>query len=209
MHTPLNELSLNLQEAIFAYLVANSSTKLNHIFEHLKHQGVLLQLDDNPEQNLFKTNFLVMNALFNLQKEVHTLGYTLSIDSIFITLNTYKTNQVETIKTPLANYYLDFTNFEIESHKIEALLTSFWQRDLAHQPASKSEIESALKTLGLTKKVTLKEVKRAWYKIALNYHPDKFYNGDDTHFKTANNAYKILTKHMKSKDRNDDKPGST
>jgi molecular chaperone DnaJ len=56
--------------------------------------------------------------------------------------------------------------------------------------------------LGLTKKATTEDIKKAYRKLAMEYHPDKT-NGDkdkEELFKEISNAYKILTDPIKRKD---------
>lgn len=51
--------------------------------------------------------------------------------------------------------------------------------------------------LGLTKNASQEEIKKAYRKLALKYHPDKC--GDDTMFKKLNEAYQILSNPTKKK----------
>lgn len=50
--------------------------------------------------------------------------------------------------------------------------------------------------LGLSKCATLEDVKKAYKRLALQYHPDKN-NGDDSKFKQINEAYQILSDPIK------------
>jgi DnaJ-class molecular chaperone len=58
-----------------------------------------------------------------------------------------------------------------------------------------NQIEEARKLLGLGESATLKEIKRAYRKLAHRYHPDK-HSGDDSvengTMKQLNQAYKLL-----------------
>jgi len=51
--------------------------------------------------------------------------------------------------------------------------------------------ENFYKTLGVDKKASQDEIKRAYRKLALQHHPDK--GGDDIEFKKINEAYQILS----------------
>ena len=48
------------------------------------------------------------------------------------------------------------------------------------------------KTLGVEKKASKEEVKKAFHKLAHKYHPDK-QGGDEAKFKEINEAYQILS----------------
>lgn len=52
--------------------------------------------------------------------------------------------------------------------------------------------KESLQILGLKKEFTLTDLKKAYYKKALLYHPDKSNTKDDTMFKKINSAYQFL-----------------
>ncbi|KAI7887558.1 uncharacterized protein EV154DRAFT_567349 [Mucor mucedo] len=56
--------------------------------------------------------------------------------------------------------------------------------------------KSHYKTLGVTENATSSEIRKAYYKLAKNYHPDKNRNGTEK-FKEISNAYEILSDHDK------------
>ena len=47
-------------------------------------------------------------------------------------------------------------------------------------------------TLGVNKGATKEEIKKAFYKLAHKYHPDKK-GGNETKFKEVNEAYQVLS----------------
>ena len=55
------------------------------------------------------------------------------------------------------------------------------------------------KILGIDEKATQTEIKSAYRKLSLKYHPDKN-NGDDTQFKKINEAYQQLSDPNKRKE---------
>lgn len=60
-----------------------------------------------------------------------------------------------------------------------------------------------LNILGLKASYTKQQLKKAYYKKALLYHPDKSKNKDDSEFKKINEAYQYLTYHLENKDLNE------
>ncbi|KAI7887569.1 uncharacterized protein EV154DRAFT_484948 [Mucor mucedo] len=54
--------------------------------------------------------------------------------------------------------------------------------------------KSHYKTLGVTENATSSEIRKAYYKLAKTYHPDKNPNGTEK-FKKISNAYEILSDH--------------
>ncbi|WP_372770786.1 DNA-J related domain-containing protein [Pseudoalteromonas sp.] len=196
MENSLESISFSLQQAIFDLLLQSPTCKLNHIFSHLKEIQLLISLDKDPEQNLFKQNFLVMNALFNLQTDANALGYAVVIDSINIQLMRYQENQLSDNNATLANYYLDLSNIVISNEEIKSLLDSFWHYYTAHNHFELHDVNGAFEVLGLPNNATLKQVKHAWYKIALASHPDKTASHNSDNYLAANSAYQTLIKHF-------------
>lgn len=196
LNSNFEALSLALQQAILATLLQCPNCKLNALFNQLKQQKLLHTLDSNPEQNLFKQNFLVMNALFNLQHDAKALGYSLTIESINIKLVKCQENQVTNHNPALSEYYLDFNNIAISNDEISQLLDNFWQYYAEHSTLTSDDLTTAFNTLGLARDANLKQVKRAWYKIALASHPDKQANQHTSDYIKANHAYQLLVKHF-------------
>ena len=197
LHTELKELSSLLQDEIFHFLLQNTQTKLHHLFSHLKQIHLLHDLDTNAEQNLFKHNFIVMNALYHLQQDAKQLGYGLIIDSIDISLKPYQANQLQQSDNKLAAYYLDFTNINVTNSEIDTLLNHFWQHYIIHKPIEISKLKKARSVLGVPEDATLKQLKKSWHQFALNNHPDKTADSNSAQFNVVYDAYKLLLQHYK------------
>eukprot|EP00834_Sanchytrium_tribonematis_P003378 NODE_128_length_17019_cov_0.764480.p9 type:complete len:262 gc:universal NODE_128_length_17019_cov_0.764480:4941-5726(+) len=60
-------------------------------------------------------------------------------------------------------------------------------------------MKNPYKILGVSKTATKKEIKKAYYKLSLKYHPDKL-DGKDEKFKEVVVAYKVLTEHRDAYD---------
>lgn len=60
-----------------------------------------------------------------------------------------------------------------------------------------------LNVLGLKSSYNEQELKKAYYKKALLYHPDKTKNNDDSEFKKVNEAYQYLKYYLENKDFNE------
>src|SRR5574344_2167556 len=54
-------------------------------------------------------------------------------------------------------------------------------------------------TLGVSKSASKDEIKKAFYKLAAKYHPDKK-DGDEAKFKEINEAYQVLSNDQKRKE---------
>lgn len=61
-------------------------------------------------------------------------------------------------------------------------------------------------TLGVDEKASVEEIKKAFRKLSLKYHPDKN-NGDDTMFKEINEAYSVLGDNDKRREYDDMRRG--
>jgi DnaJ-class molecular chaperone len=108
----------------------------------------------------------------------------------------YQENQLSDNNATLANYYLDFSNIVISTEEIKSLLDNFWHYYTAQCILEQSDINGAFEVLGLPNNANLKQVKRAWYKIALASHPDKTSSHNSDNYLAANDAYQTLIKHF-------------
>jgi DnaJ-class molecular chaperone len=62
--------------------------------------------------------------------------------------------------------------------------------------------------LGISKSSNVKEVKKAYYRLAMKYHPDRNRGSDDTKFKEINEAYMKIINNNDTSDFTDESPFS-
>ncbi|UTV26528.1 DNA-J related domain-containing protein [Photobacterium atrarenae] len=172
-----------------------SGWKVHTLFDALKQQDLLEQLDDNPEQDLFKRNFLLMNALYQLQALLLPSQW-LQVQAMDIQLleNTGQHHQIDQ-HDPLRRYYLDWHNYHTDAAAVKRLLSSFWsryQRYIGHDvPVSDSSRAEDLARLALPDDATPAQIRRQWRKLALRWHPDRP-NGDADTFRQICEAWQRL-----------------
>jgi hypothetical protein len=187
-------------DEIFSLLSNGGHYKVHMLAAHLQAIELLQQLDEDPNQDLFKRNFVLMNSLYTLQSELIEDNIYLHIDSMDIFLA--DKGLAPELDTQLRHYYLDWQNYQTDNEEIAALLDSFWQRyaQSIHQPQStlsKSDLNELCMQWRLTQPLEEKAIRRRWRQLAIQYHPDKGSN-DDARFKQLQNEYQQLLGHIKS-----------
>ncbi|MFY8301131.1 DNA-J related domain-containing protein [Pseudoalteromonas sp. SS15] len=187
-------------DAIFSVLSNGEHYKVHTLAAHLQAVELLQQLDDDPNQDLFKRNFVLMNSLYTLQAELIEDDIYLHIDSMDIYLA--DKGQAPELNTSLSTYYLDWQNYQTDNEEITSLLDSFWQRyaQSFHHPQnilSKPDLDDLCVQWQLTQPLEEKIIRRRWRQLAIQYHPDKG-SHDDTQFKQLQNEYQQLLGHIKS-----------
>jgi hypothetical protein len=172
--------------------------KVHTLAGELKTQQLMPILDDSAERDLFKRNFLIMNALYQLQemllpdswlqvvamdiqlRRVDDLGDRLQVDA----------------SDPLRSYYTDWGNYDVSDADVKALLDDFWNR-FCHANISDSSItmqrEQALGLFELPLDAAPEVIRKTWRKLALQWHPDRP-NGDAERFRQLCEAWNVLRK---------------
>ena len=177
---------------ILAYLrEQNSSCSLINLVNLCEEDLLLLMGKDVDYQvGIFQKNFFVMNALYQIQSDIQTEGFSLTILplDIFIVANSDESTTALTKRdTDLASYYLDWSNLSgVTAEKVEALLTSFWQKY-----SVLDKLETSLTTLELAQGADWLEVRRAYKKKVAISHPDKGGSAED--FIKIREAYEVLS----------------
>ncbi len=149
----------------------------------------IIQKRADPQIIIFQKNFFVMNALYQIQRDIQAEGFLLSIFPLEISLVPHQVSAksaLTTRDTDLACYYLDWSNLDtVTAEDIEELFSHFWQRYHAVD-----KIDAALTRLGLKQNVQWFEIHQAYQKKIFTSHPDKGGNAND--FIEIREAYEIL-----------------
>ncbi len=177
--------------SILGYLrEQNSSCSLIDLVDLCEQDFLaLISQDVDPQIVIFQKNFFVMNALYQIQSDIQTEGFLLTIFplEISMTVISFGSKDVLTTRdTDLALYYLDWSNLNnITVEDVESLFSTFWQKYSAVD-----KIDAALATLGLSKGVDWFDIRNAYQKKVIISHPDKGGCADD--FIKTRSAYEIL-----------------
>ncbi len=170
---------------------------VHHLLAELQKEKIIETLDDDPNLDLFKRNFLIMNALYQLQMMLLPKQW-LQVESMDIRLM-WATSSVGAscevnAEDPLRQYYMNWSNYDANSEEVDELLSSFWRRYQQRIGAS-SEItldrRQALSVLGLDENASDRDIRRSWRKMALKWHPDRP-EGDAAVFRQMCEAWQSL-----------------
>jgi len=174
---------------------SQKSHKVHELASELQRQGLLPDLDSDANKALFKRNFLLMNALYQLQ-ELLLPDQWLQVQAMNIQiLPQLPTNIPLTLEQDIAlrSYYLDWAYFDTSSAEIETMFANFWRRYDAH--IGKSDLligkSEALNIFELTHDASKQDIRRQWRKLALKWHPDRV-SGDVVKFREVCRAWEIL-----------------
>ncbi|RBP79434.1 molecular chaperone DnaJ [Marinomonas rhizomae] len=168
-------------------------------FDILKELKIQLtefsQLADDPNLQLFRQHFLIMNALYQLQSSLWqeeslmlnisaTRIHILSAAQITLSDSTSLNNSVD---AKLAAYYLDWEEYEkTDADEVSRLLNSFYKGI-----SLSGNRDSALKTLHIDNSHPTKAtIKQQYKKLAQKHHPDR--GGDQEIFIGLRQAYEYL-----------------
>jgi len=182
--------------SILSLLQASSqSWKVHHLATQLYTAGLMQKLDDNPQKDLFKRNFLLMNALFTLQQLLlpeHWLRVkAMDIQILPILPHDLSTSLSE--DDALRDYYQDWQHYDTCPNIIAEMLESFWRRYddyIGTDPIVMDDCQ-ALKIFELTSGASHHDIRRQWTKLALKWHPDRP-EGNAAQFRKVCAAWQIL-----------------
>ncbi|WP_370979428.1 DNA-J related domain-containing protein [Agaribacterium sp. ZY112] len=185
MHNPL------VPSVLQALRELATPVKITGIVELLKEPLSNFFVDEPEETRLFKTNFLIMNALFQLQ------GSFYQKDALYLDLNPLDIRLYPLIKREgqavahkndllLKEYYGDWSHFEqISKEGVEELLDQFWS--YFNNVDQRTE---ALAVLGCKPESSWGEIRQAYRRLAQLNHPDL--GGSEQRFLEIREAYEVL-----------------
>lgn len=171
------------------------SCKIHHLASELQLKGLLPDLDNDANKALFKRNFLLMNALYQLQGLLLP-DFWLQVQALNIQLLTQLPTDM-TLRleqdTALRGYYLDWSHFDISADKVEDMLSHFWGQYQEYINPSAQAIDNhrALQIFELDNKASQQDIRRQWRKLALKYHPDRAF-GNAEKFRQVCGAWQKL-----------------
>ncbi|MGI2997413.1 DNA-J related domain-containing protein [Vibrio alginolyticus] len=172
-----------------------SNWKVHTLASSLGEQGYISKLDDSPDKDLFKRNFLIMNALYQLQDTLYPDSW-LQVEAMDIQLMSSMEalrHKID-IHDPLREYYLDWRNYEADEDEVRRLLNEFWttyQKFIGGLSVASVDKTKALSLFELNTDATPAEIRKQWRKLALRWHPDRE-NGNAERFRVLCEAWNVL-----------------
>lgn len=156
---------------------------------------------------LFRTHFLVFNALYRLRDQLWgDTSNNLQISPLCVQLQPYAPGVSGMVENdPLRDYYLDMTNLrDTDEAEVERLLASFWARmrgEFAHEQNDSWDPEqkqAALELFELDQEpgtLSLQTIKRRYRQLVSIHHPDR--GGSTTRIQSINLAMEILQRYYR------------
>ena len=174
---------------------SNQSWKIHHLATELQTQGLIHQLDENPGNDLFKRNFLLMNALFELQ-EILLPKQWLQVKAMEIQIFRLVPSNVNLLimqDTSLREYYLDWNNYDTSENVVRELLEAFWSNYKSYIGLNINLMNkgNALRVFELDESATARDIRKQWRRLALKWHPDRP-DGDAARFREVCEAWQSL-----------------
>ena len=189
----------------------NNCLGLYELMKSLEDAGYLIMVQgegeskaavENYNLKMFRKNFIVMNALYQLQNDLSGSGYYLFISALKIVIlpedgpdSRHLSEKLDNQATDqaMANYYLNWDNYHsIKQDEINHLLKGFWARFAEHNHKLNANDKrcDALQILGLESTADWDDIQRAYRLMIATNHPDR--GGDSHHFIEIREAYLIL-----------------
>lgn len=174
---------------------SNQSWKIHHLATELQSKGLIHSLDENPGNDLFKRNFLLMNALFELQEMLLPKQW-LQVKAMEIQIFRLVPSNVNLLimeDTSLREYYLDWNNYDTSENVVRELLEAFWSSYKSYIGLNVNLMHKghALRVFELDESATPRDIRKQWRRLALKWHPDRP-EGDAARFREVCEAWQSL-----------------
>ncbi|MCD8548779.1 MAG: DnaJ domain-containing protein [Aeromonadaceae bacterium] len=169
---------------------ASGPCKLHELMAELQADGLLPRGLPGDDLGLFRTNFLLMNGLYQLQGWLCRQGDWLAVSPLDLHIDVGQVSRGGLLAPdPLRDYYLDWQNlWQTEAAEVQALLASFWQAFCRQvEPAAR---QAALTVLALPASASQADIRRRWKALALRHHPDR--GGELARFQAIELAWRTL-----------------
>ncbi len=172
-----------------------SGWKVHTLAAHLIEQELMPTLDTAADKDLFKRNFLIMNALYQLQEMLYPKSW-LQVEAMDIALRPIFRHAQYVIDAddPLRDYYTRWEHYEASEGEVRRLLNEFWtryQRSVGGETIKTLDRAKALRLFELTEEASSFEIRKTWRKLALRWHPDRD-NGNAERFRILCAAWNVL-----------------
>jgi hypothetical protein len=153
-------------------------------------------IQTTPDQhfllNTFSENFLLMNAIYQIQQQDYDAGFYLLFDGLYIHYQSIEKceafgMELSQPKDVMADYYLDWSNYDaVDLSELQSMMQRFWSR-----LSDSDQLTQAFQTLEIDdanqQEVSLKLIKNQFKKLSLIHHPDK--GGNQAQFVAVQRAY--------------------
>ena len=172
-----------------------SGWKVHTLAAHLNDLGLVPVLDAVAEKELFKKNFLIMNALYQLQETLHPDSW-LQVQAMDIELMNgryHESSHCIDHQDPLRDYYINWVNYEADEGEVKRLLNEFWTRYRKFVGGDELDMDRnrALSLFELPLDATHHEIRKRWRQLALRWHPDRD-EGNTAKVQTLCEAWHVL-----------------
>lgn len=165
--------------------------------DEAKLEPLLRGIDANLA--LFRRNFLLMNALYQIQQDMLKTGWYLYIGQVEVELRSIANTGTDLIESAgeerLREYYNNWNHFVgTDSEQVLDLLTNFWQRFGSFLEVSTDATQKARDLLNLAdEEADMGVIKQRYREKVQRLHPDK--GGDTAEFIRVREAYELLIAH--------------
>ena len=172
----------------------------HQLIKQLKHQQhpFFVDADLNDPLSLFRTHFVLFNALYQLRDQLRTNTLDLHISALLIRLGNYASSP-DIARTaiqnndPLRAYYLDLSHLQVTDRSAaEALLYG-----TLHSLNPPAQVQEALAELGIEQplhSLSAKDLRLHYRQLVSTHHPDR--GGCTQRLQRINQAMDMIRDHQ-------------